>query len=339
MKIGIDFDDVLAPFVSIACDLCNKEKGTNYSAEDISCWGFGGSQAIHDVSPYYRDKRVFEAQTVSPQAKSFMSKLMKKGDVYIITAIEGSFMTLRYEQIHTAFPELPPSNILMGSAKNLVKLDIILDDGPHNILKSCADYPVLMRRPWNKDLFGVLSVNGYEEFLLLVDQIKNSVIEGKTPSRVPSVVALIGPSGAKKHHLADELAKKGFAEKVTSITSKTMMSSNDIAAKTIYGGREYGYQKSMIEKHLAEGTNVVLAVDMAGAMMLKRLYPTTLVFCRQARELMFLDIVSDQTLSNEEKAIRCTSMENEIKHEVLCDVSVRTEDIENAANAIISFFG
>ena len=40
IKIGVDFDDVLAGFVNIACELCNKERGTTYTKEDITAWGY-----------------------------------------------------------------------------------------------------------------------------------------------------------------------------------------------------------------------------------------------------------------------------------------------------------
>lgn len=334
MKFGIDFDDVLAPFVSLACDLCNSENGTNYTVEDINCWGFGGSQAVYDVSRYYRDERVFKAQRVSPQAMFFLQELMKRGDVYIITAVEGPFMSYRAEQIKDAFPELPESNIIMGSAKNLVKFDITLDDGPHNILKSCADYPVLMRRPWNKNLSGVLAVNDYSDFLLLVDQIKESMIDGKQFFKKPSIIALIGPSGARKHNVADGLEQAGYAIKLTSTNDVT---DSECAAKTIYGRRQYAYSKEDIERILSSGCNVVCAVDIAGAMMLKRIYPVTLVFCKQSREAMFFDIVSNETYSNEEKAIRCTSMEQELKNESLCDFSIRTDDLDKAMEVMFEW--
>lgn len=66
-------------------------------------------------------------------------------------------MSLRAKQILTAFPDFPEQNIIMGFQKSLVHFDVTLDDGPHNILKSCAKYPVLMRRPWNESLSGILS--------------------------------------------------------------------------------------------------------------------------------------------------------------------------------------
>ena len=55
-------------------------------------------------------------------------------------------MGVRAEQIMTQFPELPPENIILGSAKDRVHFDIVLDDAIHNILDSKAEYPVLMRK-------------------------------------------------------------------------------------------------------------------------------------------------------------------------------------------------
>lgn len=110
-------------------------------------------------------------------------------------------MSLRAKQILTAFPDFPEQNIIMGFQKSLVHFDVTLDDGPHNILKSCAKYPVLMRRPWNESLSGILSVNHYGEFLQLIDQIKESMLLDKKPVSLPSVIALVGPSGSGKMNL------------------------------------------------------------------------------------------------------------------------------------------
>ena len=88
-------------------------------------------------------------------------------------------MSKRVEQIKTAFPDFPDENIIMGFQKSVVQVDITLDDGPHNILKSSARFPVLMRRPWNRELTGLLAVHNYEEFFQLLDQIKSAMIEDR----------------------------------------------------------------------------------------------------------------------------------------------------------------
>lgn len=96
---------------------------------------------------------------------------MEIADVYFITAVAPAFMGIRAKQILTAFPEFPPENIILGNAKNLVQFDIILDDAIHNVLETPATYPVLMRKPWNWKMTGLLSVNQMSEFVSLVRQI------------------------------------------------------------------------------------------------------------------------------------------------------------------------
>jgi guanylate kinase len=82
-------------------------------------------------------------------------------------------MGIRAKQILTAFPEFPPENIILGNAKNLVQFDIILDDAIHNVLETPATYPVLMRKPWNWKMTGLLSVNQMSEFVSLVRQVQS----------------------------------------------------------------------------------------------------------------------------------------------------------------------
>ena len=74
-------------------------------------------------------------------------------------------MSARAERLIKDFPEIPAENIIMGTRKDVISLDIMLDDGAHNILNSRAAYPVLFRKPWNEGLSGLLSVNSYDDFL------------------------------------------------------------------------------------------------------------------------------------------------------------------------------
>ena len=338
MTFGIDFDDVLSSYVEHAIYLANTEKNFQVEKKDITKWGFEGNDAVEKVSPYYNDERIFQMQTVNPHVKWFMHELCKKGDVYIITAVKPEYMSVRAAQIKEAFPDFPEEHILMGSAKNLVKFDVTLDDGPHNILKSCAEYPVLFRQPWNQELSGVLSVNTYEEFLVLIDQIKSSLIEDKKIPKEPGVIALIGPSGSNKNNIAKCLENIGMGEKIDS----TEFSFHDTldsswVTDTIYGGRRYALKEDDILNVLSEGKNAIVPVDMCGAMALKRKFRTTLIFCKRHREEM-IDSILSRDISNSEKKLRLLSIEQELKHERLCDYSVRAEESEYAALKIKKYF-
>lgn len=172
---------------------------------------------------------------------------------------------------------------------------------------------------------GILSVNNYEEFLVLVDQIKNSYVDTFTKFEQPSIIALVGPSGSNKKLLAKMLAAKTNSAIVKSGDTD---GSDEQIVSTYYAGRKYSLSKAEIDENLGNDRNVIVAVDMCGAMALKRSYPVTLVFCKAHRENMILDILSRENMSIVEKKNRLLSMEQELKNEKLCDLTVRTDCLD-----------
>ena len=170
-KIGLDWDDVTAPFNSIAIAMANEKYHIDppLRLEEIDTWENRGRTGI--IREFYEDEELYARQQVPEKNKKAVYRLMEIADVYFITAVAPAFMGIRAKQILTAFPEFPPENIILGNAKNLVQFDIILDDAIHNVLETPATYPVLMRKPWNWKMTGLLSVNQMSEFVSLVRQI------------------------------------------------------------------------------------------------------------------------------------------------------------------------
>lgn len=344
LKVGLDWDDTLCPFVTNAITLCNMENGTDFTLDDITEWG-NKLPATKEVFPYYSDIRTYQMQKVPEISKQFVSKLMEIADVYIVTAVSPQFMGVRAEQISKEFPDFPEDHILMGAAKNLIKLDILLDDAPHNILKASATYPVLIRKPWNRNLSGVLSVNTVDEFLVLVNQIMYQMTDTKEIEE-PCVYAIVGPSGAGKHFIAEDLiANRVDLHKNGEIIHKNREIVYSIeldkpGAKrpensitdTTYAGRRYTLDASEIKKKLDAETSVVVVVDISGAIALKREFPTVIIFCRQSREEMIKNVLLDFRKNNvtyEQATMQLLSMEQELKNESLCDFSVRSDDLDS----------
>ena len=234
----------------------------------------------------------------------------------------------------------------MGSQKHLVHFDITLDDANHNIFKSNSAFPVLFRKPWNQDATGVLSVNGYDDFLQLVHQIKLSMVESVHSLSHPAIIALVGPSGSGKHQMMEQLLSySNFAHPISYTTNpgnlkrhRYMMPEEfdkaEFLESTRYGGYGYGTLKKDVTDLLEQGISVVMPLDICGAVTLKRLYPTLMVYCKHSKDQLIENILM-KDCDVKEKKLRLLALEQERKHESLCDITVRKDEVAK----ILEIFG
>ena len=115
-KIGLDWDDVTAPFNSIAIAMANEKYHIDppLRLEEIDTWENRGRTGI--IREFYEDEELYARQQVPEKNKKAVYRLMEIADVYFITAVAPAFMGIRAKQILTAFPEFPPENIILGNA-------------------------------------------------------------------------------------------------------------------------------------------------------------------------------------------------------------------------------
>lgn len=338
LTFGIDWDDVISPLNDCAIELANREHDLDppLTLEDINSWENTGRASV--IKKYYNDIRLYEMQEVSDEAKAFICKLQTKGIVYIVTAVYPKFMSKRVEQIKEAFPDFPEENIVMGFQKSMIHVDITLDDGPRNVLKSKARFPVLMRKPWNRELTGVLAVNNYEEFFQLLEQIKSSMIEDQVVVSRPAVIALVGPSGSNKNEITTKLCQyegftipRAYTTKpisdgihITVDEQEFVQNRDSFIETTMYAGYAYGTKWEDITALMEKEKYIVMPMDLSGAIAMKRHYPTVIIYCKCSREHMFAKIL-EKDMSNHEKMLRLLSLENEKKNAALCDYIINTE--------------
>lgn len=335
LKIGLDWDDVTAPFNSLAIRFANKEHGFDPPLElsDIDSWENTGRASV--IKEYYKQERLYSMQANSIPAENInaIKRLNRIADVYFITAVYPEFMSQRASVIQRIFPEIGADRMIFGSAKSLVHFDMILDDNICNVLDSKAKYPVLMRKPWNRNMTGLLSVNNLEEFETLVKHILD--VNDKPDPRLPKVVALVGPTGSGKGDVAKKLASfcknyglvKGYTTKEDAGERYEYLTPEEFKTRTFfehtfYGGHEYGTMFEDVQKVLTEGKNAVIPLDICGAIGMKRYFPTLIVYIKKGRAEIISNIVKDKTLSDEDKTLRLLSVDAERKNELICDLSV-----------------
>lgn len=357
MTTALDVDDVLLECIPYAIKLANEKYNFDppLTIYEVDRWGKLGTRA--DVIFEFFTEEFFRTQPVIAGAKEFVRKLSQMTEVFICTSVYPQFMSIRAEVIMREFPEILPENIYMGSRKDKLNVDILFDDGMHNVLNSNAAYPILMRRPWNQSATGMLAVNNYDEFLKLVEVISSSYSTMKDDNKNPSVVALVGPSGSGKTKIAAKLlGKEPRFEKLLSYTTidttaKTaddwysyvdkgeffdMMESGELFESTMYAGHGFGSKKSDVDTIIGSGKTVLTIMDICGAMSLKTHYNdvVTVYIKRDKRDL--LASILEKNSSNEDKVNRIISIDDERRNEEICDFVVENNgDADAAANKII----
>ncbi|MDD6505683.1 MAG: guanylate kinase [Lachnospiraceae bacterium] len=344
-KIGLDWDDVTAPFNSIAIKMANEkyELDPPLVLDEIDSWENTGRASV--IKEFYGGEELYYRQHVPEKNKKAIRKLMEIADVYFITAIAPEFMGIRAKQILKEFPELPHENIILGTAKSLVHFDIILDDAIHNVLETPATYPVLMRKPWNRKMTGLLTVNELSEFVSLVRQIIRASHSKGGRIEVPSVLALVGPSGSGKSEIAAKLCERDLFESPKTYCTKPGSKHHYLTEeefdresffeKTMYAGIKYGTKKEEIQEVLDQGKFAVMPLDMCGAIAMKRHFPTAIIYVDRDKEWLIRDIV-EEDFAVEEKTLRILSIDAEKRNRQICDYVIDNRN-DKGMEALLSY--
>ena len=363
LSTALDIDDLLMECTSYAVKLANEKYNFDppLSMYEMEHWGKHGTR-IDAVFEFFNDPDFFRTQPVYEGAKEFVRKLSQMTEVFVCTAISPEFMGIRAQRIMEEFPEIPADHIYMGSRKDKIKVDILFDDAMHNILASSATYPILMRRPWNKDATGMLAVNNYDEFLKLVEVISDSYSIKPEPTAwtEPGIVVLVGPSGSGKSKIATKLLQStDKLDKLVSYTTndptaveenqwynyvsletfRQMCDSGEMFQSTMYAGHGYGSKKEDVEKILAQGRHVLAAMDICGAMSLKTNFKNvTTIYIKRDRKKLMASILRKNS-SIEDKVNRLIAIDSEKKNEDICDYVVKFEEYEDAVAQIRQILG
>ena len=354
LSAALDIDDLLMECTEYAIRLANEKYKFDppMTIYEKDRWGQVGTR-VDSIYPYFNDPEFYRTQPVYEGAKEFVRKLSEMTEVFVCTAVPPQFMGIRAQRIMEEFPEIPADHIYMGARKDNIHTDILFDDALHNILNSNAKYPVLMRRPWNREETGMLAVNHYDEFLKIVEIIAESysVCPDSVNPDSSNIVVLVGPSGSGKSKLATRfLAQNSEYEKLPSYTTKDptaveanhwynyipveefrgMCDSGEIFQSTMYAGHGYGSKKADIERILASGKKVLTTMDICGAMSLKTHFRNvTTIFTKREKKAIMTNILLKNS-SVEDKVNRLAALEYMEKNSALCDYVISYNDYDDA---------
>ena len=357
LSTALDVDDLLMECTSYAIRLANEKHGFDppMTIYEKNRWGKIGTRA-DSIYPYFRDAEFYRTQPVYEGAKEFVRRLSQMTEVYICTAVPPEYMGIRAQRIREEFPEIPEDHIYMGARKDKIDMDILFDDGLHNILTSNARYPILMRRPWNEEATGMLAVNNYESFLKVVEVIANSYnVSNGSASDDHRIVVLVGPSGSGKSKIATRFLEKNHRyEKLVSYTTKDptaveenkwynyvsldtfrqMGESGELVESTMYAGHGYGSRKADVEDILARGKRVLTTMDICGAMSLKTYFDNVVsIYIKRDKKALMANILRKNS-SIDDKVNRLSAIEYEENNAELCDYVVSFDTYDDAVRQL-----
>ncbi len=171
MTILVDMDDVLEQIVAGWIAMLNERYGTDVKYEDVKCWN------IAEAFPMLTEEQVYEVELEEelwdyvkpmPGADEALRRLLADGhEIFVVTATK--YQTLKKKMETLLFPYFPYidwKHVIVCYHKDLIKGDVLIDDGPHNF--GGGDYKkILFSRGHNltfdETSVGAVRVNNWEE--------------------------------------------------------------------------------------------------------------------------------------------------------------------------------
>ena len=154
MKIGIDLDDTINNLVETWLTKYNYDYEDTVSINDIKSWDLHKYVSCgNDIYNYLRDGFLFKALGIKKGAVEAIDELMKEHEVYIVTAnahYNYGVCDDKIDFIKEEIPNFPIENLIFANNKHMIDLDILIDDGLHNLEGFCHYYPIVFDRPWNR---------------------------------------------------------------------------------------------------------------------------------------------------------------------------------------------
>ena len=348
LVVLLDVDDLVAECNGAALRRFNASNGTKYVLEDVISWT---CEVVKKYSHLFSDPTFVENQPLVPGADKFVLALLERGcEVVFVTSTECE--RARRKWLDNNFPFVPKENRIFTSRKDLVEGDVLFDDAPHNIRQSRVRYPILMRKPWNREITGVMSVENFDEALLYIDNILGNRESSPVPSH-GTITCLIGPSGSGKTEtilrvLEDERfyipqilttaeSPLPWYRTVTKEEFCVLKETNRLFESSAYAGERYGISAEALIQAFNKAWNLVIPIDLGGAFALKHKlkgeFEVRTVFCERPKETMVTGILQ-KPITDKEKMLRILALDAEEKNAALCDYVLDTTNPKEAAEKI-----
>lgn len=154
LTILVDADDTIEYLAEAWVSVLNERHGTNVDVEDLTEWevqkAFPKLSKGEVYSPL-KDESIWDRVRPREDAVYYLEKLIEEGHkIYIVTATNHETYKAKMEKVILKYyPCIHRTDVIVAYNKKMIKGDVRVDDGPHN-LQGCDGLKVLMDAPHNR---------------------------------------------------------------------------------------------------------------------------------------------------------------------------------------------
>lgn len=183
LTVLVDMDDTIESLLSAWVERLNKSFGTDVDPEKVTEWdiskSFPSLTKEQVFSPLLCDDFWYSVMPIAGASDALQQLIADGHRVLIVTT--SAYQTLRTKMevvLFGYFPFLSWGDVIITSHKQLIKGDVLVDDGIHN-LEGGEYFKVLMDAPHNRNYDAVANnmvrVRDWEEAYSVITNLANTI--------------------------------------------------------------------------------------------------------------------------------------------------------------------
>lgn len=179
MRILVDMDDTIEQLLDAWVRRANEKFGRDVSLDEITGWNVAAPYSgltREDIYGVTYEPGFWSGVKPMPGAAEALKHFMDEGhEVYIVTATEIEHVEEKMKGLlFRYFPFLSWNQVIITGRKQLIRGDVLIDDGIHNL--EGGDYrKILFTAPHNRfydaEANGMTRVNTWEEVVEIIDRM------------------------------------------------------------------------------------------------------------------------------------------------------------------------
>ena len=179
MRIAIDFDETLFPTLEKVFEIYNKRHDTNLELSQVATYSLYDSfsaDVADELIELFVDKDVYSSLQPYKGAVRAVKFLVEQGhEVFVATSTDIRNMEWKEQLLQRYFPFIPKKNLIRIHNKELLNVDIMVEDKLENLTKTFADR-ICFDQYWNQDgdtdyVYDIHRFNHWGEFVNIINEI------------------------------------------------------------------------------------------------------------------------------------------------------------------------